>query len=262
MSYRAPTVIPMGDPDGDEPDSVFTHTERTFHAAVAAASRGLATSRGEADATERGRLLTAAAAEVAEAEECVASMRLDARSGGGGGGGGRGGGGLARRVDAAAADLLRLKGELRAARAAASEAAYASGREELVGGARGGSGRDDTSSMDDRSALLATTDILAASSARIADSRARMAETEAVGVGILADLASQRRTLGNARDNLTGVDDGLTQSRGLLATMSRTALVNRLALYAVGGITGLVLLFIVYMRLFGGRGDSPPPPSL
>jgi len=56
--------------------------------------------------------------------------------------------------------------------------------------------------MDQRAALLATTDILAASSARIADSRARMAETETVGVGILADLASQRRTLGNARDNV------------------------------------------------------------
>lgn len=48
MAYLPPTVLPMGDPDGDEPDSVFTHTERTFHAAVAAASRGLATSRGEA----------------------------------------------------------------------------------------------------------------------------------------------------------------------------------------------------------------------
>lgn len=82
MAYLPPTVLPMGDPDGDEPDSVFTHTERTFHAAVAAASRGLATSRGEADASARKRLLTAAAAEVAEAEECVASMRLDARSGG------------------------------------------------------------------------------------------------------------------------------------------------------------------------------------
>eukprot|EP00168_Porphyra_purpurea_P019483 TRINITY_DN7798_c0_g1_i2.p2 TRINITY_DN7798_c0_g1~~TRINITY_DN7798_c0_g1_i2.p2 ORF type:complete len:116 (+),score=39.06 TRINITY_DN7798_c0_g1_i2:158-505(+) len=111
--------------------------------------------------------------------------------------------------------------------------------------------------MDQRAALLATTDLLAASSARIADSRARMAETETVGVGILADLAAQRRTLGNARDNLTGVDDGLTQSRGLLATMSRTALVNRLALYAVGGIIALVLLFIVYVRLFGGGGAPP-----
>lgn len=69
MAYLPPTVLPMGDPDGDEPDSVFTHTERTFHAAVAAASRGLATSRGEADASARKRLLTAAAAEVAEAEE-------------------------------------------------------------------------------------------------------------------------------------------------------------------------------------------------
>lgn len=148
MAYLPPTVLPMGDPDGDEPDSVFTHTERTFHAAVAAASRGLATSRGEADASARKRLLTAAAAEVAEAEECVASMRLDARSGGGGGGGGgRGGGGLSRRVDAAAADLLRLKGELRAARAAASEASYASGREELVGGARGGGAGDDSSTF-------------------------------------------------------------------------------------------------------------------
>lgn len=61
---------------------------------------------------------------------------------------------------------------------------------------------------------------------------------------------------------MTGVDDGLTQSRGLLATMSRTALVNRLALYAVAAIIGLVLLFIVYMRLFGGRGGSSAPPSI
>lgn len=60
------------------------------------------------------------------------------------------------------------------------------------------------------------------------------------------------------RSQLTGVDDGLTQSRGLLATMSRTALINRLALYAVGGIIGLVLLFIIYVRLFGGRSAPPP----
>lgn len=89
---------------------------------------------------------------------------------------------------------------------------------------------------------------------RILESRRNVAATEGIAEGILTDLASQRATILRARGNLDGVDDGLQESSAVIAAMNRRALANRLVVYAVFALVGIGCSYIIYSRLFGGRG--------
>ncbi|KAK9823168.1 hypothetical protein WJX72_000784 [[Myrmecia] bisecta] len=152
---------------------------------------------------------------------------------------------LMAKVKEYKADLLRLKEEAKTSAASASGGAAA--RAEL-----GLSDDYYSTSAGQRERMLQTTQKLGKTSERIQQGRQQLAETEAMGagilealqgdaelgVGILQDLHRQRQTIVHARDTLHGADDNIGKARRVLATMSRRITTNKIIMY------GIVLLLL------------------
>mmetsp|Transcript_28515 Transcript_28515/g.71558 ORF Transcript_28515/g.71558 Transcript_28515/m.71558 type:complete len:98 (+) Transcript_28515:592-885(+) len=91
-------------------------------------------------------------------------------------------------------------------------------------------------------------ELLEKSGARIAESERMVGETETMGIGILEDLAEQRRTIQRARETVVQMDEGVNQSEGFIAQMKRRNQVNKMIMYGVAGVTVLAVLLILFMR--------------
>lgn len=153
---------------------------------------------------------------------------------------------LATHLTSARNDLHKLKTQLREARIAIAGAGERD-REMLfsgIGGHRETQQRADT--VDVVSTLEKGGNI-------IQNSRRLMAETEMIGVGILEDLHNQRQTIIRARDNVRGVGEGLEESSGVLGTMQRRAIVNRIMIWIVLAGIGVACLGVLYARIFHAR---------
>lgn len=111
----------------------------------------------------------------------------------------------------------------------------------------------DVDAMRERMRMADATADLEAATRSIADSRRAVSDTEMIGASILQDLQSQRATITHARTNLSAVDAGIDQSAGMLSTMRRRAIVNRIIVYVVGIIIVLACLALLFMRLFRRR---------
>lgn len=147
---------------------------------------------------------------------------------------------LLQKVKEYKADLAALKADTKKVSAAAAPGAAA--RAEL------GLGDDYYStSAGQRERMLASTERLNKTGARIQQGQQQLLETEELGVGILNDLHRQRQTITHARDTLHGADDNIATARRVLAVMSRRLMTNKLIMAGVIllllGAIGLILYY-------------------
>eukprot|EP00928_Gymnodinium_smaydae_P045006 TRINITY_DN30042_c0_g1_i1.p1 TRINITY_DN30042_c0_g1~~TRINITY_DN30042_c0_g1_i1.p1 ORF type:complete len:322 (-),score=82.17 TRINITY_DN30042_c0_g1_i1:112-1044(-) len=78
-----------------------------------------------------------------------------------------------------------------------------------------------------------TTDLLEQGSLRLQEARRQAAETEAIGQGVLSDLAEQRETIQHVRDNMGVVSAELLAARRSIDRMLRAAQQNQLIAVSV-----------------------------
>eukprot|EP00177_Eucheuma_denticulatum_P000021 GFKZ01000044.1.p1 GENE.GFKZ01000044.1~~GFKZ01000044.1.p1 ORF type:complete len:274 (-),score=30.46 GFKZ01000044.1:249-971(-) len=200
-----------------------------------------------ANAANAPTLLDAADRDLQEASDLVKSLELEAqassphtRSK------------LSTHVTQARADLHALRTQLRGLRVKTVEDGVAGGRGEemdremLFQGVEAGQ----------RKGVMDVTGRLEQGGEMIQSSRRLMAEAEMVGVGILEDLQHQRQTILRARESVAGAGEGLQQSQGLLGTMHRRAIVNRVIVWVVLGGIVLACVGVLYARLFHAGGKE------
>jgi len=102
---------------------------------------------------------------------------------------------------------------------------------------------------------------------RLSEARKIAAQTEEVGQGIMGELQSQRETLIHARDEVHGVNDNLTRGQGLLRTMTRRAVMQKVMLWCVVLILVVIIIIVAANRFAGDNdvqasdspGESPTP---
>lgn len=148
---------------------------------------------------------------------------------------------LLNKVKEYKADLASLKDQLVKARSANSE--YDATRAEL------GLGMDHASSSQaQRDRMLSATAKLEQSGERLQQGKKLLAETEELGTGILANLASQRETIVRSRDTLHGADDNITKARKILSGMSRRILQNKIMMIGIILFLLVGIILIIYFK--------------
>lgn len=231
--------------DGVSP--IFADYEREFASTLASVKQHVdASSASGAPVGTASAGLDAADRDLGEASELLQSMTLEvaslspaARASCG------------AKLDAMRASAAGTKSALRAARIALAERRGDADRTALLGRRQEGE-RDLEAGFDEdeRARLAETTRKLQDGSDRILDSRRNIAQTEAIASNILSDLAQQRATIQRARNNLGVVDDGLTESNAILSQMNRRALMNKLVIYGIFAFISVVIMWILYSKLF------------
>uniref|UniRef100_A0A0G4FQT4 t-SNARE coiled-coil homology domain-containing protein n=1 Tax=Chromera velia CCMP2878 TaxID=1169474 RepID=A0A0G4FQT4_9ALVE len=76
-------------------------------------------------------------------------------------------------------------------------------------------------------------------------------ETEQIGTGIMTDLHGQRETIQRARANVRVMGSNLDDARRRINNMTSRMLQNKVILYVVSGVLLLVILWILWVKLFG-----------
>ncbi|GKU89756.1 hypothetical protein SLEP1_g3852 [Rubroshorea leprosula] len=104
-------------------------------------------------------------------------------------------------------------------------------------------------SSDQRGRLLMSTERLNQSTDRIKEGRKAALETEELGVSILQDLHQQRQSLLHARNAIHGVDDNITQSKKILAIMSRRISRNKWIVGSIIAALVVAIILILYFKL-------------
>lgn len=218
---------------------VFAEYDAEFTTLLRSSSRAIASS---ASASAPAGALDRADRELFEAAALLQSMELEAAAGDASA--------LREAVQTRRDDVARVRKDLRAARIA-----VAKGRDEATRSALFAGVNDDVEagSLEHRARLLNDSEKLERGSELILDSRRNIAQTESVSVQIMEDLQAQRGTILRARQNLSGVDSGLDQSTSILSAMNRRALMNKMIIYAVLAIIGMLCLGILYARVFHSR---------
>lgn len=106
----------------------------------------------------------------------------------------------------------------------------------------------ESGSLEQRQKFVSVTGKLEKGNEILHNSRRTLEETEQVTRGILEDLSTQRQTIMHTREGLSRIDAALLRSRGLLSSMTRRALANKLILYIVAAVFALAGLFIVFSK--------------
>ncbi|CAI7916306.1 unnamed protein product, partial [Closterium sp. NIES-53] len=102
---------------------------------------------------------------------------------------------------------------------------------------------------DQRARLLQVTARVEESSQRVAESRRSMAQTEQLGVAILADLHQQRQSLLRAGDTLEDVDHQMSRARRVLAGMAHKLHRNKWITALILSLLLLAIAAVIYLRL-------------
>eukprot|EP00871_Galdieria_phlegrea_P005165 jgi/Galph1/564/GphlegSOOS_G5434.1 len=106
----------------------------------------------------------------------------------------------------------------------------------------------ESGSQEQRERLIGVSGKLEKGIDTLKTSRRTIEETEQVSRGILEDLSAQRRTIQHAMEGLSGIDAALLRSRGLLSSMTRRALANKLILYLIAIVFGFGAVFMVFSK--------------
>lgn len=69
-----------------------------------------------------------------------------------------------------------------------------------------------------------------------------------LGIQILADLQRQRETIVHSRDALAGIDENVSRSRQILASMSRRILQNKLLMWGVVALLVFAVLLVAWAK--------------
>lgn len=144
------------------------------------------------------------------------------------------------RIAARKRELTDGQRELRDARLRLTHAE----RDELFG---------DSDAVAERVRLVEETSALQRGSEHIMDSRRNIAQTEAIGAGILADLQSQRATINRARDTVLRIDDGIDSSHSIITAMNRRAFFNKIVIYGVFAAISVTVVAVIFFRMFPQR---------
>lgn len=212
----------------------FTEYRREFESLISIVNQNLTSAKSASD-TSSTSLLDEADANLQEAIGVLKSMELESQT-----------------LDAATRSAHRST--LTSARAAVTAArADVRNARVQIASKRADQNRGDLLGTDERLRMHDTTQDLEAGTALINDSHRHIAETEAVGAGILADLQSQRSTITRARQHIVTVDSGLEESGSIIGTMHRRAIMNRIIIYMVLAGVGVACFGIIYARVFHGR---------
>lgn len=198
---------------------------------------------------------------LAEMEQLVRRMDLEARSGGGNGDAEQ-----MKTLRACKAKAQELKGLVREAK---ERRAQTESRAQLFASSSSGGGtgpamlsssnsggvmgeqdrrREQNSALD---SMMKNTARIEQTSERIRESKGRLIETEDLGAAILQDLHRQRETIIESRESLRGADDTLSASRKILQTMSRRAQQNKLLFYGVVTVLVITIITVAYKKVNG-----------
>ena len=184
--------------------------------------------------------------QLGEAQDLIKSMELEAR-----GSAPAEKVKLQARVKSYKSDVAHLRSRLR-------DAATAVSRDALGLAEQGMAGTSDGEGDSQRSRLLASTQRkMQAGTDKLKATEAILADTEHVGASILSDLRTQRETMVRSSASLRGVADQLDRSGRKLREMGRRALANKMIMWGMIGLLGLLCFFLLYMQTIG---TSPPPP--
>ncbi|CAM9336160.1 unnamed protein product, partial [Phaeothamnion confervicola] len=97
--------------------------------------------------------------------------------------------------------------------------------------------------------LAAAEDSLGRTGALLEDSRRVVGETEAVGVGVLDDLESQRRSLLRSHENVKRTMGVVERARVGLQSIERSVLRRRVVLYAIIVVLLGLIGLLLYVRI-------------
>ncbi|CAH2044966.1 unnamed protein product [Thlaspi arvense] len=212
---------------------VFERYERQYCELSANLSKKC-TSASSLDGEQKKQKLSDIKSGVEDAETLIKKMNLEARS-------------LPPNVKSSLlvklreykSDLNNFKNEVKRITSGNLNAAA---RDELL---EAGMADTRTTSADQRTRLMMSTDRLGRTTDRVKDSRKTMLETEELGVSILEDLYGQRQSLLRAHETLHGVDDNVGKSKKILTAMTRRMNRNKWTIGAI--ITVLVLAIILIL---------------
>jgi vesicle transport through interaction with t-SNAREs 1 len=112
-----------------------------------------------------------------------------------------------------------------------------------------GNSHNDSAMME--SLIMSSEDLLR-------DSQAILAETEQIGTQSLLQMGRQREQLHNATSSLQTVQNGAYTAGMIMASMSRRAFKNRLALYCMITTLGLLNVFVLY-RIYKKHHPTSAP---
>ncbi|KAG8823555.1 hypothetical protein FRC17_009294 [Serendipita sp. 399] len=149
--------------------------------------------------------------------------------------------------------IKSAKTELGRWRNTAKEVQTASSRDALLGGIPNADdpyGTLDNGSASDRARLLAGTQSLADSTKRLQDSQRVALETEELGSDILRTLRVQREQIEHSRDMLGGAENNVDRADKTLKGMVRTMYKQRFLTSAIVVVLVLLVLFILWRKLF------------
>lgn len=102
----------------------------------------------------------------------------------------------------------------------------------------------------ERNTLLDGRRALERTSESLARSERTALETEAIGVEVVSNLGTQRETLLRTRNRLEDIDQGLSQTRSILNTMTRRVFTNKLLLILIIICESGILASQVYLKFF------------
>lgn len=201
----------------------------------------LSASRAVAAALSPSASLPAASLETAdrallEAGEVIESMSLEAATASG-----TERASQRERIAVRKRELTDGRSELRDARSRLARAVGEAERDELFG---------DSDAVAERVRLVEETSALQRGGEHIMDSRRNIAQTEAIGAGILADLQNQRATINRARDTVLRIDDGIDSSHSIITSMNRRAYFNKMVIYGVFAAISLSVVMVMFFRMF------------
>lgn len=230
---------------GDAMSDIFKGYEEEYCALSASIGQKTAKVEGLGEA-ERRPVMKEVEAELTQASELLEQMALEVRS-------------------LPAAERSRLnttlkgyKADLAASRGALREAEATATRVDLLGGGAGAE-----LPTEERSRLLAVNERLQEGARTLRNAERTVLETEAIGASILGDLRTQRETIEHASGTLRGANDNLARSKRLIQGIARRALANKLLMWLMIVVLGLLvaLLLLVELGVFGGGGGAPAAPD-
>jgi len=144
-------------------------------------------------------------------------------------------------------DIEKLKSELRKAEMKINVGAE---RDSLFSSS--GGIRDDmmATSMDQRARLLSNTESLDKSSIQLQEAMRTAEETVQVGMGVMEDLDRQTNTMMQIKEKLGHINDSLFRAKGILRTMSRRVVTNKLIMAFIMLVLLAAIGAVVYFKWF------------
>ncbi|EKM57294.1 uncharacterized protein PHACADRAFT_119632 [Phanerochaete carnosa HHB-10118-sp] len=222
----------------NSPTALFDSYEQDFQQIVSSIREKLEGNAKNERGEQRKAALRKVELELDEADEMVSQMEIEIQ-------------GIPQslkpsyqtRIKAAKTDLQRFK-------KLSKETHAQLARADLLGARAMTPTMDDPYGSDnDRTRLLAGTELLEDGSRRLADSQRIALETEEQGADILRSLRGQREQIQNARDTLQRADTSIDRASGTLKKMIRRMYQQRVVTGAIIAVLIALICIILWFKL-------------